>query len=520
MNKKRILLVNEASFLNTGFSVFGMEVMKRLYETGKYELAELGSYGSDNDPRVSMLPWKFYGVLPKNEEENKVYNSDIQNQFGKHKFEQACLNFKPDVVCSPPGQMVLTINGYKKIEEIVVGDFVLTHKGRFRRVNATYRNYFEGLMYGVKFHGCKNSLRLTGNHPIQIHKKLRQTNQKKSIRKIYNAVEPTFVPISQIKKGDLICLSPPNNEPSDFEQIIHISSYVSNYIEKDGLICSNPNKNCNPIFKYIVLDENFARLLGYIFGDGHISNSGVGITFNGTEQRFAEDALNLFESYLNLVGCAYPVKDRFAIQVNVNSSLLAEFLKNWCNGNIPKEIWISNESVKRGFISGSVRTDGCYKNNTVSFCSAKRKIANGFRLLCGSIGIPTNIQYRKNKLNNGDIFDVEGYGSSAEELHKVCNKYEFERFQKVYVSKRRARKTHYVNNQILASVEKVFHYDYKGLIYNIEVEEDNSYVLEHANVHNCSIRDWWMDCMWAQSPYRPFYKFIWMPTVDSIPQAT
>ncbi len=96
--KKRILLCNEASFLATGFSTYGLEVMKRLHATGKYELAEFATYGSPHDERKNSLPWKYYPNLPANQTEEQVYNSKPTNQFGEWKFELACLDFKPDIV--------------------------------------------------------------------------------------------------------------------------------------------------------------------------------------------------------------------------------------------------------------------------------------------------------------------------------------------------------------------------------------------------------------------------------------
>ena len=97
--KKRILFSNEASFLNTGFSNYGMEVLKRLHAMDKYELAEHASYGQANDPRSFALPWKYYFNLPTNEQENNIYNSDPEHQFGKWRFELVCNDFRPDIVC-------------------------------------------------------------------------------------------------------------------------------------------------------------------------------------------------------------------------------------------------------------------------------------------------------------------------------------------------------------------------------------------------------------------------------------
>jgi len=48
--KKRILFIGEASPLETGFSNYYRQLLSRLQETGKYDIAELGSYIRHGDP--------------------------------------------------------------------------------------------------------------------------------------------------------------------------------------------------------------------------------------------------------------------------------------------------------------------------------------------------------------------------------------------------------------------------------------------------------------------------------------
>jgi glycosyltransferase involved in cell wall biosynthesis len=94
--KPRILFSGEASFLSTGFAKFNHSLLIRLFETGKYEIAEFGAYAQDNDQRALALPWKFYGAGPLNEQENAVYKSSPVNQFGKYKFDAVVADFQPD----------------------------------------------------------------------------------------------------------------------------------------------------------------------------------------------------------------------------------------------------------------------------------------------------------------------------------------------------------------------------------------------------------------------------------------
>lgn len=103
MAKKRILFVSNFSLANTGFGKYQKNLLSRLYKTGKYELCELACGATDADPSVSKLPWKVIGVLPKNGEEEFRFSQGDENtrrafQYGLFRFDEAVLNFKPDVV--------------------------------------------------------------------------------------------------------------------------------------------------------------------------------------------------------------------------------------------------------------------------------------------------------------------------------------------------------------------------------------------------------------------------------------
>jgi hypothetical protein len=100
-DKKRILFVTEASYLKTGFSTYLREVFRRLNRTGKYVLAEHGSYGEpkSRDRRPHEIPWAYYHNMPENEIEGQVYQEKYQTaQFGEWKSPQVLSDFKPDIV--------------------------------------------------------------------------------------------------------------------------------------------------------------------------------------------------------------------------------------------------------------------------------------------------------------------------------------------------------------------------------------------------------------------------------------
>lgn len=90
--------MGEATFLNTGYGVYGKELLTRLHQTGKYDIAELGGYGKCNDAHSLDIPWTYYGCMPDDETQNAEYSKEIANQWGMWRFEEICLDFQPDVV--------------------------------------------------------------------------------------------------------------------------------------------------------------------------------------------------------------------------------------------------------------------------------------------------------------------------------------------------------------------------------------------------------------------------------------
>lgn len=99
MEKLKVLMCSEASFLSSGFSIYAKEILSRLHATNKYEIAEFASYGAVNDPRDTQIKWKYYAnIVSDKDPRHKEYASRTDNQFGRWRFEKVLLDFKPDVV--------------------------------------------------------------------------------------------------------------------------------------------------------------------------------------------------------------------------------------------------------------------------------------------------------------------------------------------------------------------------------------------------------------------------------------
>jgi glycosyltransferase involved in cell wall biosynthesis len=106
--KKKVLFCGESTWLSTGFATYNKEIITRLFALDKYDIAEMGNYGSANDPRARGLPWKFYGVLPTNSDEEQMYKANPINAFGGYKFDAVVADFQPDIVVSALDPWMMT----------------------------------------------------------------------------------------------------------------------------------------------------------------------------------------------------------------------------------------------------------------------------------------------------------------------------------------------------------------------------------------------------------------------------
>jgi len=97
--KKRIFIANDSSLLDTGYGVYGKELLTRLHNSGKYEVAELGCYSHLGQEQIKSIPWRFYpNAVTSDDSRFGTYRSNTINQFGAWRFVRSILDFKPHIV--------------------------------------------------------------------------------------------------------------------------------------------------------------------------------------------------------------------------------------------------------------------------------------------------------------------------------------------------------------------------------------------------------------------------------------
>lgn len=100
-NKKKILFHSNYSKALTGFGKNAKNVLKYLYNTGKYEIYEACNGFSKSNPSLSKMPWHCYGTLPDSPQRIKELNQDPNLArsagYGSEMIDNLIKEIKPDI---------------------------------------------------------------------------------------------------------------------------------------------------------------------------------------------------------------------------------------------------------------------------------------------------------------------------------------------------------------------------------------------------------------------------------------
>ncbi len=102
MKKTKILFHTEVSSAKSGFGKIGRELIPRLVDNEKFEVAELSGFGTIDDSDYSHVRWKCYPVAVRpGHPEFEYFNSNAQaNSYGAWRFDRIALDFQPDIIFS------------------------------------------------------------------------------------------------------------------------------------------------------------------------------------------------------------------------------------------------------------------------------------------------------------------------------------------------------------------------------------------------------------------------------------
>jgi pyruvate formate lyase activating enzyme len=244
-----------------------------------------------------------------------------------------------------------------------------------------------------------------------------------------------------------------------------------------------PNEHRPGIPLSLTLDEDLARLLGFYCAEGSVCSSKarpnshvLNFSFAHTEAALVEEVSRLLERRLRVKAARVCRSTTLAVAVNKSSAaLLFQSLagRHSREKRVPRMLFDAHRPVARAFLDAYVAGDGHrYPNGKVGVTTVSRQLAYGVAWLALKLGHLPSV-----------------YDATVAEDGLIQNR-RVERAPHQYTVvwyERRPASRHVVEAEdfYLVPLREVSEVDYEGDVYNMEVEEEHSYLAGFFAVSNC-----------------------------------
>lgn len=377
-------------------------------------------------------------ILQEEYRNGEWYVSDIRDANVRNLPKADCWCF--GAPCFVKGTLITTHRGLIPIEDIHYGDFVLTHKNRFQKVIKPMINVKQGI-YTLKVQGSPNT-EVTGNHRFYVRDKQKVWNN--SLRRYEIIIsEPYWKEVQNFNGNELIQFTVNPHDKNIYELTEEECWLIGRYVA-DRYIRDNNRKDRT---------SNDQRV---IFCIG-----------KGKEKEFENNSPS-FDMYVS--------EERTIKKYITGNKKLFSLCKQCGRGAknkiIPQFIMDLNPHMLKSFISGYLSGDGSYSNGVWKATSISKTLIYQLGQCISKayhVGYsihytkrPTQCQIEDRMVNQNDTWQI------VFRIHPEKSLF------------------YYIDGMLWQPVKKIeFNPIRKEIVYNMEVENDNSYTANNMGVHNC-----------------------------------
>ena len=422
-------------------------------------------------------------VTELNSGEVPLWNSQYKNPI------ETCINAAQiidfELFCMAKDTVVLTMSADGKIESKFVenfknGDKVLSinqnnHSVCWKHARLLKRKLLKSeKMFAVR-DGQGNTLKLSDQH------KLLDYNLNK-------------VSVKNLKPGDTLGTA---NKLPNIEKEIYIDVnklFVNHKWYKDlgnEFKIKGQGSKCNPIPKSVKLDKDISWLFGMYIAEGSISDPENRVNKNSRgyhtifslsyeELEIANKISKIIEEKFNIKSNIYMYKKYNRCSVVVGSFVFSKIIKNIFGRTlsdtkkIPNIIWNATNENKLACLGGILVGDGTYKRR-LSISSKSKFLLNDISQML----LMLNIDSKIDKYNKIHIYGKENILRCSkytigwkynEEIKKYCNS------DNLFKNRKKVNKF---------SIKDIREIEYDDFVYDLEVEDNHTFLLGHTWSHNC-----------------------------------
>lgn len=362
---------------------------------------------------------------------------------------------KVDVVfggspCFVGGSLVMTVDGPKPIEDIRVGDMVLTHRNRWRKVTAVGHKTADTII--VKGQGS-TGIECTPNHPFWACAK-EWSWDNDSRMDVPHLTEPGWIEAKNLKGMMWLNAGEAESLP---------------IVEPDNSLGVNDVHLSTELFYFV------GRWLGDGWANKHHRKNRKNSDMKRVYICDSKDKADELRVRLDATGMHFCMnEDAHTVRFTCSSSVLYEWLTTnfgvhaigkripgWCLGM--KREW------RQAMFDGYRDSDGCVTNNGWHFTTISHGLFLGMKMLAASLGYATSVTPVVNKRPCA-IIDGRRVHENPQWSFTVYD---------------RSRSAVVCDQGFWGLVRKVLPGRSDITVYNLTVDEDHSYTVDGVVVKNC-----------------------------------
>lgn len=366
--------------------------------------------------------------------------------------------------CVAEGQLILTKRGWVPIEEVVVGDYTLTHLGRWRMVTHVWDRGVRDVVE-VKAQG-HHGFKVTPDHRLMARRSRRGSKAKDGHKgKVLEAPE---------------WITPANWEWNDGSgRMVTNLSTSPTFVEP----CELPDQ-MRPAYasgrqNYVAdfLDDDWLWLYGLYLAEGSTFVSSTDLTHRACWSVHSSELAEI-EKRLRSVGLNYSVDRRGSCAVvSVNSRPVVEWLLaeggHLAHGK-SVGVWVYglSDDKRRQVFDGAIFGDGHIRpNGRIEYTTVSRSLAYGIKVLAATLGYSVSIRVTPEREGV-----IEGRSVHCRDRYELG-------FEPLFGQARaRCVDDAGVMWAPVTSIEPVG----QAHVYDLEVDEDHSFTVEGIGAHNCA----------------------------------
>ena len=412
--------------------------------------------------------------------------------------------------CLVSGSMVLTSLGHKKIEDVKIGDSVLTHTGNFRKVEYTNtrKSNRSEKVYRVKSALGTFAWEVTGNHEVRVA----SSDFDFGWKRVDELSQGDFLVVPKVEESFVFAKKPLKR--IDLRKIIPSSEYLVGNTNlnspklrlKKGFFISHrgmDKRSTIEIPSSLPVTEDLLKIMGLYMAEGGL-DKGNQISF-GLHLREKEEE-RLLRRYFGRFGIGLTkYVSGNGVKIEFQSVVFRRFFESICgkgckNKTLPKINGRFFGSFSKKQVLTIVRQywlgDGHFSSRNYTYAgSTSKDLMYDLACIFNSLGLPVVPHFRDHKgknykhknpnanSENWSDFYVISFSGLARGLFEYLMGFSNEKPD----IKKNKQGLRYLEHDscYLVKMRSIEEIQYGGEVHNLQVEKDESYVTNLFQVHNC-----------------------------------